>query len=151
MAAKYLFQYYNGSSWTTLSGVTYDHTLEELNGTEEFIFNLPNTSGNRAIIANHVLLNASYNGSVIFYGLLTGADYTAANLQCKVYNPVFVALKPATGALTKSYTSVSANSILQDIVALTSAQASPFIPAITAGSCPATQVSIKYSNANPFD
>jgi len=151
VTAKYLFQYYNGATWTTLSGVTFDHTLEELNGTEEFIFNLPNTPGNRAIIANNVLLNASYNGSVIFYGLLTGADYTAANLQCKVYNPVFVALKQATGALTKSYTSVAATSILQDILALTSAQASPFIPAITAGSCPSTQVSIKYSNANPFD
>jgi hypothetical protein len=151
LAAKYLFQYCNGATWTTISGVTFDHTLEELNGTEEFIFNLPNTPGNRTIIANNVLLNASYNGSVIFYGLLTGADYTAANLNCKVYNPVFVALKQATGVLNKSYTSVAANSILADIIALTAAQASPFVPAITAGACPTTAVSIKFTNANPFD
>ncbi len=151
MAPKYLFQYYNGSSWTSLSGVTFDHTLEELNGTEELIFNLVNTSGNRAIVANNVLLNASYNGSVIFYGLLTGADYTAANLNCKVYNPVFVALKQATGVLNKSYASVATNSILADILALTAAQVSPYIPAITAGVCPTTAVSIKFTNANPFD
>ena len=117
--AKWLFQYWNGSAWATLANVTFDHVMEELNGSEEAVFNIPNTAANRAIIASNVLVNVLYNGSIIYPGLLTGAKYTSTNLQCYVYSPVFVALKQATATLTKVYTSVAANSILADIVACT--------------------------------
>jgi hypothetical protein len=117
--------------------------MEELNGSEEAVFNIPNTSANRAIIASNVLVNVLYNGSVIYPGLLTGAKYTSTNLQCYVYNPVFVALKQATATLTKVYTSVAANSILADIVACTSG--------VSIGSCPSTAVSLTFKNSNAFD
>ena len=76
-------------------------------------------------------------------GLLTGADYTAANLQCKIYNGCYVAMKQATGVINKNYNSTAANLILADIVS--------FCWGVNVGSCPTTPVSIKFSNANPFD
>lgn len=143
MTVKWIFQYWTGSAWATLENATLDHILEELNGTEETMFNLPNTAANRAIITSNVSVDVFYNGTLIFPGLLTGAKYTAANLQCYVYNPVFVNLKQGITTLTKAYSSVAANTILADIVALTSG--------VSVGSCPTTLISIKFTNANAFD
>ena len=121
--------------------------MEELNGTEEAIVNIPNTAPNRALIANNVGFAIQYNGYWMFtdsgVGLLTGADYTAANLQCKIFNGCYVAMKQATGVLNKNYNSIAANLILADIVA--------FCWGVNIGACPTTPVSIKFSNANPFD
>lgn len=143
MAGNWSFQFWNGSAWATLANVSLDHVLEELNGNEEVVFNLPNTAANRAIIASNVPVNVLYNCTVIYAGLLTGAQYTSANLQCYVYNPVFVALKQAPQNLTKTYTSIAANLILTDIAALTIG--------VSVGDCPTTPVSIKFTNAQAFD
>ena len=142
-SSSWEFQYWDGSHFSALVDAEIDHVLEELNGNEECIFTLPNTSGNLTLIASDVLVNVLYNGTVIFYGILTGARYSAVSLQCYLYNPVFVQLKKSINVLSHNYDNVAADTILADIAALTSG--------ITVGSCPATTLSIKFSNANGYD
>ncbi len=146
------FQYsLGGFSWANLNGATLDHSLEELCGTEEVIINLPNTAANRSIISQNVYVAVNYDGYWTYIGLLTGADYTNINLQCKIYNPVYVALKQSPNVVNQIYNQVSANQILQDIVNLCTPSTNPFIPQIYNGGAPTTLVSIKFNNANPFD
>ena len=71
--------------------------------------------------------------------------------NCKVYNPVFVALKQATGVLNKSYDSVGCKLYSCRYFSSHCRSSKPFHSSHNGWSLPDNRVSIKFTNANPFD
>jgi hypothetical protein len=148
-AAKILIQYYNGG-WVTLPNAQLDHVMEELDGAEEFVFNVVNTAANRTALhltvadTTNVLVKISYAGTSVFIGVLTAAVANAINLQCTAYNAAFLALKQSTVVFNATYTTQNASVILDDIIAAVGGT-------VSAGSCPSSDVSITFSDMNAFD
>lgn len=162
-------QYWSGSAWVTWPNVSLDHVLMELNGAsstatgqEEFVFNVPNTAVNRAIIANNVYVQILYqapgapNSYQIFVGLCTGAQYTSANLQCIAYNPTFVALQQGSNVnLNFSGTGGDAPQPVNQILASIAALAQGYTvdsfgtPNIQVN-CSTSFVAIKFTNVSPW-
>jgi hypothetical protein len=80
--------------------------MEELSGQEQAVFNVPNTSTNRSILgvdsptSSNVYVQFLYRGNQIWWGVCTGAQAAATNLQCIAYNAVYLALKQAPVLVT---------------------------------------------------
>ena len=151
------FNYWTGSTWSLLNGVNLDHIMEELSGTEEFVFNIPNTSANQVLLgvdspsSSNVYVQVLYVGAnaplgfQIFLGICTGATLTKSNIQCICYNPTYLALKQAPNLVSLSVVAQPANQVMGQILSLAGATQ------IQGGACPNTNVSLDINNLNAFD
>ena len=143
------FQYWNGSAWVNFSGAQVDHVLEELSsvgGQEELVFDLLNTSANRAIVQALPFVQCLFNGTLIFplsnqNAVVAGLKYTTTTIEVTAYNVVFAKLSQASGTVTQTYTNTAVGAIAAYICGLSG---------VSAGSMPNLNVSIKFSNANCF-
>lgn len=113
---------------------------EELNGHEVAIVRLANDSSNRTLISTDKDVQIEWNTTVIFTGILKGADYRRGTLHCKVYNKCYE--KMENKFFTGTYSATAANTILAAICAAAG---------VTAGSCPSTLVSVRFDNATCLD
>jgi hypothetical protein len=140
---SWIFNYWNGSAWINLANAALDPQgiMEELDGTEQAILNVPNTNANRTALglnsptASNVPVQIMYRGTQVWFGLCTGAQMTATNLQCIAYNPTFCALKQAPGVVSYhdnfALYNIPAAAILQLILNATGAYVT-----VTIGTCP---------------
>jgi hypothetical protein len=143
------FQYWNGSAWMNFANAQIDHILEELSsvgGQEECVFDLPNTSANRAIVQALPYVQCLFGGSLIFplanqLAVVGGLKYSTTTVEVTAYNAVFAKMSQASQTITAAYTGVAANTILAAICTAAG---------VTAGACPTFAVSIKFNNANCF-
>ncbi len=161
-APAYAFSYWNGTVWIPLTNASLDHVMEELDGTEEFVFNIPNTSANATALGlsdptdENVLVQITYNGQQMYLGTCTGSQMTATNHQCICYNPVYLALKQAPyivnyntqGSLAADWV---ASQILQKCGINASSSSLNIISIAFLGVSPIPNVNINIQNANAFD
>ncbi|RLE67006.1 MAG: hypothetical protein DRJ38_00100 [Thermoprotei archaeon] len=132
-------EYYDDASWQPLAGII-EHIVEELNGHKEAVFRLPNTSANRSLVVSDRRVRISFNGTVLFQGILSAVKYSQDYLQCKAYDECIVRMQ--SKVFTGTYDSTPANTILQAICDEAG---------VTAGSCPTTSVSVRFDYTICFD
>ncbi len=148
------------ANWVTIEDAEVEYITEELNGTEEAVFKIPNTAANRSALHldsltpeasfpyDNVIVQIIYKSNVVFTGLCTGAEYSPAFLRCLLYNPTFTFLKQAPATVTASYVNVGANYILSYIIA-----ASGLTSYVTQDwdRCSATPATINFKKTNAYD
>lgn len=125
---------WSGAEWVAWDEAVLKVVKEELNGHEDCIILLPNTSSNRSLITSDVDVRLKWNGTIIFTGILTGAQYSEDILECKVYNKVYQ--KMDKKVFTKTYDQIAADTILGEICTTAG---------VTAGSCPTDAVSVRFN------
>jgi hypothetical protein len=149
--------YWDGNAWTPVANAQIDSqgNMEELDGQEQAVFNVPNTSANQMALglnspaASNVPVQIVYRGKQIWMGVCTGAQMTAANLQCIAYNAVFLALKQAPNTVNYTGNLALINMKASDILDLILQAAAT---GVYAGTCPSTVIPlITFNNANPLD
>jgi hypothetical protein len=152
--AAWAFNYWNGNAWTPLQGAMLDSQgiMEELNGQELVVLDIPNTPANQTALgvdspsSANVKVQVLYRRNQIYLGVCTGAQITKANLQCIIYNPVFLALKQAPNTVTYNGVNTDAAQILSAILT----QAFPTLSVY--GNCAiTTPITLILNNANAFD
>jgi len=77
-------EYWDGTNWVKLKA-TLDKIVQELDGHEEASFKIANTATNRNIVAQDRDVRISFNNTIIFKGLLTGATYSKNLITCICY------------------------------------------------------------------
>jgi len=127
-------EYWDGASWQTLAG-TLDKIVEELNGHKEATFTLPNNATNRNIVASDRDIRISYDGTEIFRGVLSAVKYSQGLLECTAYDKCIATMQTRVIEGTQTWENTPANEILLNIC-----NAAGVVP----GSCPATQVSVRF-------
>jgi hypothetical protein len=132
---NWLIQYNLGGTMTTIEQATLFHVEDELEGHEEAIFLMPNTSDNRTICGTIRDVEISYGGSMVFEGELDAVDYTHDQLMCYIYNPdLEVMKKRIMGTAPISWEDVAGTLIAGSIAS---------VSGLTLGLCPTTAVSME--------
>jgi len=139
--AKWRFEWYDetAAEWRSFSG-RLEQIDDTLNGPEEASFYIANTEENRAIIAEDRPARISFDGNIIFTGVLSGAVYSSTRIRCIVYNSCYEVMKRRK--ISGTYLETPADEILGDICAAAG---------VTAGDCPDTAVSVRFDDAYCFD
>jgi hypothetical protein len=149
------FQYWSGSAWVNFANAQIDHILEELSslsgggdaaGQEECVFNLPNTTANRAIVQALPYAQCLFNGTLIFplanQGAIVGKlSYSPTTIEVTLYNAIFMKLSQASSTVTQAYTNTAVSTIAAYICGLAG---------VPVGVMPSINVSITYNNTNCF-
>ena len=140
MTAKWVFEYFTAPSTWTAFTAKFNGTNEILNGHEELELSLPNTTANRAFLANNQTVRVSYDTNIIFTGLLSALEYGRV-LNCFLYNNVYETLKPKT--ITAVYqTPTDADTIFAAICAAAG---------VSAGTCPSTPIKVQFDETSCYD
>jgi len=105
-------EYHDGSSWQEISGKIV-RIFDELNKMVYAEFTIPNNATNRSIVSQDRDVRISWNGTQIFYGVLSGAEFTSESLRCICYDKVFYQMKKEL--FTGTYSGVAASTVLSDI------------------------------------
>ena len=139
--AKWLIEYDDGG-WTTWSGAAIIKLEEELNGHEEVIIQIPNTSANRTLVDTNPNVRVSFDTNVIYAtGTLQGVDYTQTLLTCTIYNATIEKAKKTE--ISGDYVSVSPATVIGAVATALG---------VNVDACPSTPlVTIKLERAMCFD
>jgi hypothetical protein len=142
LVGKWLVEYWDENSSTFIEfQAVWDQTNEELDGDCYATFYLANTSENRALIQQDLLVAVWFDDTLVFSGTLSGGDLGSRRIKAVIYDTVMLTLdeaEPVSGV----YDQKAASTIAADIVAGTG---------ITLGDCPSTPVSVVLYNANRLD
>ncbi len=142
MTKKWIVEYWDeGTSAFIEFDAVWDQTNEELDGDCYATFYLANTSENRALIQQDLLVAVWFDDTLVFSGTLSGGDLGRTRIKAVIYDTVMLTLdeaEPVSGV----YDQKAASTIAADLVATIG---------ITLGSCPSTPVSVVFYNANRLD
>jgi len=136
-------EYYTGSEWTEKSDAVFKKIHQELNGHEECLFILPNTSSNRTFVGSDKKIRILYGGEVVFEGLLVGAEYSEDLLVCFAYPEAYVEMDPkiipSGSSHQVEYVGETISNVLQAICDEAGVQK---------GECPSGTVSVRFIRSN---
>lgn len=132
-------------SWEFQIGTEYftgpvDKVVEELDGHEEALIDIPNTLENQELVATDQDVIITLGGETVFTGRLTGATFHEDKLRCIIYNKCFEQMD--RNIFTGTYDAVAANTILAAICTAAG---------VTAGTCPTTALSLRFVKASCLD
>jgi len=126
--------------WVEKTDATIVSMPAELNGHEEAVFTIPNTSANRSFVDADVRIRISWDTTVIWRGMLYAPLFGNDLITCICYNECFEEMKQKD--YTATHTSIAANTILAAICTAAG---------VVAGSCPSTLVSVRFRRTKCFD
>ena len=136
-------EYYSGSEWIEKSDAVFKKIHQELNGHEECLFILPNTSSNRTFISSNKKIRILYSSEVVFEGLLVGAEYSEDLLVCFAYPEAYVRMDPRIIPSGSSYTVEYIGETISNVLQAICDEAG-----VEKGECPSGTVSVRFIRSN---
>jgi hypothetical protein len=137
---SWAIQYFDGTNWVQKSDAVLKYIMQELNGHEEAVFLIPNTSENRNFVSADRRVRVTFRGTVVYAGKLCAYKLRRDEIECIVYNECYEIMKARVH--TGSYTNASASTVLAAICNSAG---------VTAGSCPTTSVSLRFDRTPCYD
>jgi len=136
-------EYYTGTEWIEKSDAVFKKIHQELNGHEECLFILPNTSSNRTFVSSDKKIRILYGSEAVFEGLLVGAEYNEDLLVCFAYPEAYVKMDskiiPSSSSHQVEYVGETISNVLQAICDEAGVQK---------GECPSGTVSVRFVRSN---
>ncbi|RLF68068.1 MAG: hypothetical protein DRN26_00545 [Thermoplasmata archaeon] len=136
-------EYRSGSNWVEKTDAVFKKIHQELNGHEECLFILPNTSSNRTFVGSDKKIRILYGSEVVFEGLLVGAEYSEELLVCFAYPEAYVKMDPkiipSGSSHAVEYVGETISNVLQAICDEAGVQK---------GECPSGTVSVRFIRSN---
>ena len=111
---------------------------DELNNFSTAEFTIPNTSANRAIVAQDRSVIVYFDSDVQFVGVLSAVEYSNDVIKCVLYDEIMEILKGKK--ITCLYVEATADNILLDIMTAAG------LP-LGVGSCPTDPVTVQFDDA----
>ena len=136
-------EYYTGSEWAEKNDAVFKKIHQELNGHEECLFILPNTSDNRIFVSSDKKIRILYGSEVIFEGFLVGAEYSEDLLVCFAYPEAYVRMDPRIIPSGSSYTVEYIGETISNVLQAICDEAG-----VEKGECPSGTVSVRFIRSN---
>ena len=134
-------QYNDDEDWIPFDG-TVEQIIEELDGHEEAIIKIPNTSANRSFVASDQLIKIFFDEDLVFLGVLYGVEYSAKSLRCIIYNGIYELMMRRV--ISGEYSGIPAN-VVAEAVRVAAGIINPL------GACPTTPISVVFDQTLCID
>jgi hypothetical protein len=86
-------EYWDGTNWVEKTDTVLEQIEQELNGHEEVVFTIPNTSDNRTFVSTDKRIRISWSTTVVYTGILKAYRLRQTEIECYVYNECYELMK----------------------------------------------------------
>ena len=134
-------EWFDGTNWVEKTDAVLKQIVQELNGHEEAVFTIPNTSDNRTFVNTDKRVRILWSTTEVYQGLMQAARLKQTEIECTVYNECYEKMKSKIHS--DEYRNTAADIILGNICS---------DAGVVAGQCPTTPIDyVRFEKAVCFD